>query len=407
MGKLNEYEITNPVFNTAKMTSYFLAESGNKYAKQILNTTGFDKELAINSFPGFQEMLLPNLVGQDVRYEAVNYQVRNAGNKVILDFACGFSPRGLEMANEGYQYCGGDLQMVVPVIKPIIKALAGNNSDNIEYMVVDVTDADSCNKASECFSEGPVTIITEGLLQYLNTTEKRTLFKNIASILKNRGGCYINPDCNTNDFALKICSSMMDQNAPEAVKKTHDAYSTHGDSDTGSTMVDPLEETIQFLRDAGLKAEVLPLYPEDEEFDSIMFVDEDKRAGLKKTISEGILIKATCDSDTSIDDDDVKIDFAVLPEYDEGKLKFKINGRLDSLNAPELVILYDSIDGADNADEVIVDFSNLQYVSSAGLRVLLSIKKKNMDRKFRIINASDSIKEIFDLTGFSKVMDIN
>ena len=284
----NSYEAANPVFNTAKMTSFFLAESGNKYAKKIIERTGFDEQLAYSSNPAMAAVIKPNMVGQNIRYEAVNLFVRKAGNRNILDIACGFSPRGLELSKEGYRYVGGDLQMVVPVISPLIKDLAGESSELIDYQVVDATNLESCLAATKNF-DGPVTVITEGLMPYLNSSEKKLLFENIAAILRKYGGCYICPDFNDNSLALEISKVIIGEKALEAVLKTQAEFSNKGDSNTHENMLKPLDEAKQIMKETNLVPEILPLYPLDEEFPSIELVEDSKREELREVVSRGVI----------------------------------------------------------------------------------------------------------------------
>lgn len=86
------------------------------------------------------------------------------------------------------------------------------------------------------------------------------------------------------------------------------------------------------------------------------------------------------------------------------KLTIAVEGRLDTNTVPEL---QKEVVSLDNIDELVFDFSNLVYISSAGLRVLM-IAKKGMSGKgdVKIINASDDVKEIFDITGFSSILTI-
>ena len=82
----------------------------------------------------------------------------------------------------------------------------------------------------------------------------------------------------------------------------------------------------------------------------------------------------------------------------------KLTGRIDSSNAAEveknLTEQIGSFDG-----EIVLDAAELNYISSAGLRVILRIKKAHNDTK--IINCSSDVYEIFDMTGFSEMMDIS
>lgn len=90
---------------------------------------------------------------------------------------------------------------------------------------------------------------------------------------------------------------------------------------------------------------------------------------------------------------------------DGSKLEFALSGRLDTITAPQLEEeIRDSLDGV---TELVFDFAELAYVSSAGLRVLLS-SQKTMNGKGTMVvkNVSDEIQEIFDVTGFSDILTI-
>lgn len=87
------------------------------------------------------------------------------------------------------------------------------------------------------------------------------------------------------------------------------------------------------------------------------------------------------------------------------ELTISLEGRLDTLTAPELERdLKRSIGGV---DELTFDIAELNYISSAGLRVLLSAQKvMNKQGKMSIRNASADIMEIFELTGFVDILNI-
>ncbi len=87
------------------------------------------------------------------------------------------------------------------------------------------------------------------------------------------------------------------------------------------------------------------------------------------------------------------------------ELTFILEGRLDTTTAPSLEgELRSSLDGVEN---LVMDFTSLQYISSAGLRVLLSAQKiMNRQGSMVVRNASDDVKEIFDVTGFSDILTI-
>jgi anti-sigma B factor antagonist len=88
------------------------------------------------------------------------------------------------------------------------------------------------------------------------------------------------------------------------------------------------------------------------------------------------------------------------------QLSVALEGTLDRNSAPLLdEELKASLDGV---NKLIFDFKNLEYISSAGLRVILIAKKQlNSDNAVVIKGASREIKEVFDVTGFSKILTIS
>ena len=87
------------------------------------------------------------------------------------------------------------------------------------------------------------------------------------------------------------------------------------------------------------------------------------------------------------------------------KASFSLQGRLDTVTAPELEqSLKDSLDGI---TELELDFQNLEYISSAGLRVLLSAQKiMNRQGIMKVIHVNETVMEIFEVTGFTDILTI-
>ena len=88
------------------------------------------------------------------------------------------------------------------------------------------------------------------------------------------------------------------------------------------------------------------------------------------------------------------------------KLTVALEGRLDTLTAPELE---ESLSSAlEGIKELVLDLSGLEYLSSAGLRVVLSTFKtvSAAEGKMTICNASEMVGKVFELTGFSNILSI-
>ena len=86
-------------------------------------------------------------------------------------------------------------------------------------------------------------------------------------------------------------------------------------------------------------------------------------------------------------------------------LTLRVEGRVDTTNAKEFEeIITNSLDGVKN---LIMDFESLEYISSAGLRVILMvIKTMKKQGSMSVINANEMVKEIFEVTGFSDLMEV-
>ena len=95
----------------------------------------------------------------------------------------------------------------------------------------------------------------------------------------------------------------------------------------------------------------------------------------------------------------------IVTTSEGGKLTLALEGRLDTTTAPQLE---EEIKGAlSGVTELVLDFSRLEYLSSAGLRVILSAQKiMNKQGKMVIRHVNETILEVFEVTGFSDILTI-
>jgi anti-anti-sigma factor len=86
-------------------------------------------------------------------------------------------------------------------------------------------------------------------------------------------------------------------------------------------------------------------------------------------------------------------------------LEIALEGRLDTMTAPELEAELNQSMGS--AESLTLDFSKLDYISSAGLRVLLSAHKAMSGKGgMKVTNVNEIVREVFDVTGFSDILTI-
>ncbi len=95
----------------------------------------------------------------------------------------------------------------------------------------------------------------------------------------------------------------------------------------------------------------------------------------------------------------------ISKKKDGSTLIAALSGRLDTVTAPELeTSVMNDLDGV---TDLVIDLNGLEYMSSAGLRVMLALHKKMAAQgSMKVINVNDTISEVFELTGFSDILDI-
>lgn len=95
----------------------------------------------------------------------------------------------------------------------------------------------------------------------------------------------------------------------------------------------------------------------------------------------------------------------ITQNKDGNKLSIALEGRLDTTTSPELEAVFaQSLEGV---EQLTLDFSQLAYLSSAGLRVLLGAQKRmNKQGSMTVRNVNETIMEVFEITGFVDILTI-
>ncbi|MBO4339468.1 MAG: STAS domain-containing protein [Clostridia bacterium] len=95
----------------------------------------------------------------------------------------------------------------------------------------------------------------------------------------------------------------------------------------------------------------------------------------------------------------------ISTKKDGNSLVISVSGRVDTVTAPELEKrITENIDGI---SELVLDLKDMTYTSSSGLRVILRAQKlMNKQGSIKVTNVRDEVMEIFDVTGFSDILNI-
>jgi len=95
----------------------------------------------------------------------------------------------------------------------------------------------------------------------------------------------------------------------------------------------------------------------------------------------------------------------ITKTFENGNLTVLLEGKLDTNTTPQVQSEVEA--DVENADSLVIDMKDLKYISSAGLRLLLSLHKKMMAKGgMTIKNVNDTNMEILEFTGFSDILNI-
>ena len=94
----------------------------------------------------------------------------------------------------------------------------------------------------------------------------------------------------------------------------------------------------------------------------------------------------------------------VTYRLDKDILYIALEGRIDASNATEAEEKIFNIKNKNQGKHVVIDADKLEYISSAGLRVILKLRKE--EPKLAIINVSSDVYEVFDMTGFTDMVTV-
>ena len=396
-------KIVNPIYTTAKGTVLMLMYGRDPDALKLASfldlseVTGGSRQIP-------QEITRCYAVAQEARYGINNEAALRSGKPVVVDLPCGYSPRGFRVINNGQKYFGFDLPVVIDEMKAAVDKV--EQSDNLVYAAVDATNYESLRNALGDV-KGELCIITEGLLGYFSESELVNMCRAINRLLSEFGGCWITADSGIIEIYSLTFGTLLqgDQKAFLDKIKGHATRMADVDFYKNSLFLNGADGARAFLKAQGfdVKAESVSDY-----LPKLRTVSEDEARMLAESYRKMEIWTMTVNS--SVDhlpavEDVMDLPFRVESELKDGLFSVSIQGRLDTITAPELLKQFQEADGEISA--IRVDVSRMAYVSSAGLRVLLIMLKslKNKDN-FEITGISNDVMEILNVTGFADIFGL-
>lgn len=395
----------NPIFTTGKGTITSLAQAGNKDAIAILSKMDISDIQGVAAPP--QIILKAFSIGLEARYEISNRMILKEKKKNIIDLPSGYTPRALFAAREGFNYIGFDLPVVADEIGGIVKDLLPDKyGKTVNYCGVDATNFESMSKALDTI-DGEVCIVTDGLLGYFTEPELISVVENMKKILSKHGGCWITGDM-TSMAVFPATFSVLFKDDPETVRafadntanKMSDASLGHNSLFDGG-----VEKAEGFLKKHGFSVEKISYADLLPELTSLGG-DKEKLKALREAYRGIEMCVLTLDSEGESLVQEVKDkEFEAVLSLKDKDLSISLSGRLDTITAPDLLGKYENIPGKEALSSITVDAKDLQYISSAGLRVMMIMYKGLAGGKnFHMVNVSKDVKEILEVTGFSQFL---
>lgn len=404
----NLFERTNPVFNTARMTLFQLAAAGHDDAKALAERLNLTREDTQDSktVKADEDDLFINSIIMDVRYFTSGKLARKSGFTVV-DLPCGFTPRAIEFAKNGNKYVGMDLPATISEIEPAIMSLLDEDQKKlIRFAGVDATNYQSLKSAFDKI-DGKVCITTEGLVMYLTDSEMDAMCDNIRKILLEHGGYWITLDPEISSLYVLIMKAFYGDRTRELMYQMR--YRIEDKSDVTAVqntmnirVVGDVEENmrnaINYITSKGFKLERIPYAEHVPEFKSLENADSKIVAQIKEGFKRVCIWKITVDESVKAEISDAKTDsFNVDASIDGNRLNLILSGNLDTLSAPKLLANYEKIREDNALGSVFIDCSKLEYVSSAGLRVLL-IMQDECEGRITMKSCNETVIEVLSDT---------
>ncbi len=417
-------EEVNPVFTTAVSCLQIEAAIGDEDACTLLKALGFPtmaesmkeidstnakhipKEVAdlfVQIAPAYQATV-------EARFHSTNNFIKEKGAKQVMDLPCGYTARGLKFAKTDINYFGMDLPAVIDAMtKACGSLIAEEDRKHIHYSAVDATSYHTLkNSLADLDTDAELLITTEGMLMYMTQSELEEVFHNIHRILSSHGGCWITMDNSLAAAAQRIMPVLVDD--PERFRMVGKILS--GDKSKTTTENNAYfreEEAKKFVSDMGFDLEIVPIYDYlPEKFRAFAALSAEKQQKAKEAFRGICFWVMTVNKDSSAEEveesEEEAKDFKVSLKRRGGDYHISLEGRLDTITAATLLELYRTAEAKEAPEKIVLDLKELNYISSAGLRVLLIMKKALKDQDaMSLENITPSVKEIIETTGFDTI----
>ncbi len=375
----------NPVDLTAQARLMLLSASAQQEANEVAQAL----EIPVDS-ESIRNRSLPGVLTERLLYEATLACIRNTDCKNVLELSCGYSPMGWALAKEGYCYVGADRTLLAETMNLATEDKGGTDC---RYTAIDYRNEASLFAAADLL-DGPITLITQGLTSDMNMDEKLLALEGILKVLTAHGGVWFMPDMDARRLTSEMRAIIRGKSSKASDSRWKIALDSLGWEDS--------RESIPALNSLGFKAESQALPDESAILAAFPELNEEQQKKILALLNEICIGRITAEA-APVHEGQVKFYTAL-----EGtELMIYAMGRIDSATAPLLLEQFRAAEAEGGYIDITLDFSRLDYISSAGLRVLLVIKKSLGNNILRVSGANSVLQEIFESTGFDSLLEVS
>lgn len=390
----------NPVYLTAKGTLNLLNQAKDPDAVRLVPHIGLEASFQEQGKNVPASIVNAYIIAQTARYAISNTAALRSSAPNVVDLPSGYSPRGFRVSSAGKRYFGFDLPVVIDDMAPAAeKVMTAEQRSLSSYHAVDATNYASM-KAALGNVRGELCIVTEGLLGYFNEPELVSLCQAIHRLLSEYGGTWMTADLSILRIYALTLSTLLKGDELAFLNRVQGKGNEMADvkMNQNSLFLDGEEGARKFLEGQGFTVVTEPV---THYLPDVPGVTDELRNAYRQM---SMLTMRVAHPDT-VKKAAQEFPFAVDSSVTEGKLVMKVQGRVDTLTATELLKAFQEV--SSQTDSIELDVEKMPYISSAGLRVLLIMLKSVEDAsRFKIFHVQPDVEKILKMTGFDRLLSM-
>lgn len=388
----------NPIYLTAKGTLSLLYRAKDPDAVALMQHICLETNLQERAKTIPDSISHCYKIAQQARYEINNTAALRSSAPNIVDLPSGYSPRGFRVSSAGKRYFGFDLPVVIDDMAPAVeKVMTPQQRSLSSYHAVDATNYQSMKEALGGV-KGELCIVTEGLLGYFNEPELVSLCQAIHRLLSEYGGTWMTADLSILRIYVLTLSTLLKGDELAFMNSFKEKGGGLADvkMNQNSLFLNGEEGAMRFLKEQGftVAAEPVTLYLPD-----VPGINDELRTVYRQMDMLTLRVAAP---NTRIHPAR-EFPFAVESSVTDGKLVMKIQGRVDTLTATQVLKAFQEL--SPKANSIELDVEKVPYMSSAGLRVLLIMRESVKDSScFKLFHIQPEVEKILKMTGFDMLL---